>query len=175
MKIAYYIDCVWGIMLVWAHGLWGSPNGSKVTAIRESEIEVISPDFNEMELVDRVELLKETIDVGDVVLAGSSWGGLACALTAQEKPEKLRGLLLLAPALHYPEHPNDVPEKLIAPDNVPVTIIHSTTDDIVPISASKDYIERSGNNVQLIEVEDNHVLEDSIELIISEAKKLLNG
>ncbi len=174
MKIAYYIDCVWGIMLVWAHGLWGSPNGSKVTAIRESGIEVISPDFNEMELVDRVELLKETIDVGDVVLAGSSWGGLACALTAQEKPEKLRGLLLLAPALHYPEHPNDVPEKLIAPDNVPVTIIHSTTDDIVPISASKDYIERSGNNVQLIEVEDNHVLEDSIELIISEAKKLIN-
>ena len=113
-------------MLVWAHGLWGSPNGSKVTAIRESGIEVISPDFNEMELVDRVELLKKTIDIGDIVLAGSSWGGLACALTAQEKPEKLRGLLLLAPALHYPEPPNDNPEELVAPDSVPVTIIHST-------------------------------------------------
>ena len=162
-------------MLVWAHGLWGSPNGSKVTAIRESGIEVISPDFNEMELIDRVELLKETIGIGNVVLAGSSWGGLACALTAMQIPEKLKGLLLLAPALHYPESPNDEPEKLIAPDSVPVTIIHSTTDDIVPISASKNYIERSGNNVQLIEVEDNHVLEDSIELIISEAKKLLNG
>ncbi|SVA39286.1 uncharacterized protein METZ01_LOCUS92140 [marine metagenome] len=162
-------------MLVWAHGLWGSPNGSKVTAIRESGIEVISPDFNEMELIDRVELLKETIEIGNVVLAGSSWGGLACALTAMQIPEKLKGLLLLAPALHYPESPNDEPEKLIAPDSVPVTIIHSTTDDIVPISASKNYIERSGNNVQLIEVEDNHVLEDSIELIISEAKKLLNG
>lgn len=161
-------------MLVWAHGLWGSPNGSKVTAIRESGIEVISPDFNEMELIDRVELLKETIEIGNVVLAGSSWGGLACALTAMQIPEKLKGLLLLAPALHYPESPNDEPEKLIAPDNVPVTIIHSTTDDIVPISASKNYIERSGNNVQLIEVEDNHVLENSIELIISEAKKLLN-
>ena len=161
-------------MLVWAHGLWGSPNGSKVTAIRESGIEVISPDFNEMELADRVELLEKTIEIGDVVLAGSSWGGLACALTAQKKPEKLKGLLLLAPALHYPESPNDEPEKLIAPDSVPVTIIHSTTDDIVPISASKNYIERSGNNVQLIEVEDNHVLENSIELIISEAKKLLN-
>lgn len=162
-------------MLVWAHGLWGSPNGSKVTAIRESGIEVISPDFNEMELIDRVELLKETIEIGNVVLAGSSWGGLACALTAMQIPEKLKGLLLLAPALHYPESPNDEPEKLIAPDSVPVTIIHSTTDDIVPISASKNYIERSGNNVQLIEVEDNHVLENSIELIISEAKKLLNG
>ena len=161
-------------MLVWAHGLWGSPNGSKVTAIRESGIEVISPDFNEMELIDRVELLKETIEIGNVVLAGSSWGGLACALTAIQIPEKLKGLLLLAPALHYPESPNDEPEKLIAPDSVPVTIIHSTTDDIAPISASKNYIERSGNNVQLIEVEDNHVLENSIELIISEAKKLLN-
>ena len=161
-------------MLVWAHGLWGSPNGSKVTAIRESGIEVISPDFNEMELIDRVELLKETIEIGNVVLAGSSWGGLACALTAIQIPEKVKGLLLLAPALHYPESPNDEPEKLIAPDSVPVTIIHSTTDDIVPISASKNYIERSGNNVQLIEVEDNHVLENSIELIISEAKKLLN-
>jgi NMD protein affecting ribosome stability and mRNA decay len=56
-----------------------------------------------------------------------------------------------------------------------VTIIHSITDDIVPVSASKNYVERSGNNVQLIEVEDSHVLKKSIELIISEAKKLLNG
>ena len=154
--------------------MWGSPNGSKVTAVRESGIEVISPDFNEMELVDRVELLEKTIEIGDVVLAGSSWGGLACALTAQKKPDKLKGLLLLAPALHYPEPPNDNPDKLIAPDGIPVTIIHSKTDDIVPISASKDYVKRSGNNVNLIVVEDSHVLENSIELIISEANKLLN-
>ena len=161
-------------MLVWAHGLWGSPNGSKVTAVRESGIEVISPDFNEMELVDRVELLEKTIEVGGVILAGSSWGGLACALTAQKKPDKLKGLLLLAPALHYPQSPNNNPDNLIAPDGIPVTIIHSKTDDIVPISASKDYAKRSGNNVNLIVVEDSHVLENSIELIISEAKKLLN-
>lgn len=82
--------------------------------------------------------------------------------------------MLLAPALHYPEPPNDNPENLIAPENIPVTIIHSTTDDIVPISASKDYLERSKENVKLIEVEDSHVLENSIELIISETKKLLN-
>ena len=161
-------------MLVWAHGLWGSPNGSKITAIRGSGIEAIAPDFNEMELVDRVELIEKTIESGNFVLAGSSWGGLACALAAQRKPTKIKGLLLLAPALHYPEHPNDKPGNLIAPENIPVTIIHSTTDDIVPISASKDYLERSKENVKLIEVEDNHVLENSIELIISESKKLLN-
>ena len=161
-------------MLVWAHGLWGSPNGSKITTIRESGIEAISPDFNEMELIDRVELIEKTIENGNFVLAGSSWGGLACALAAQRKPTKIKGLMLLAPALHYPEPPNDNPENLIAPKNIPVTIIHSTTDDIVPISASKDYLERSKENVKLIEVEDSHVLENSIELIISETKKLLN-
>jgi predicted alpha/beta hydrolase family esterase len=161
-------------MLIWAHGLWGSPNGSKITAIRDSGIEVISHDFNDMELIDRVELLEKTMEVGNVVLAGSSWGGLACALAAQRKSDKLKGLLLLAPALHYPEPPNNNPEDLIAPKEIAVTIIHSIEDDIVPISASKDYIERSGNNIKLIEVNDNHVLENSIELIIFEAKKLLN-
>ena len=160
-------------MLIWAHGLWGSPNGSKITAIRDSGIEVISHDFNGMELIDRVELLEKTMEIGDVVLAGSSWGGLASALAAQRRPEKLKGLLLLAPALHYPEPPNDRPENLVAPSKIPITIIHSIEDDIVPISASKDYIERSGDNIKLIEVKDNHVLENSIELIISEAKILL--
>ena len=121
-----------------------------------------------------IELIEKIIESGDFVLAGSSWGGLACALAAQRKPTKIKGLLLLAPALHYPEHPNNNPENLIAPENIPVIIIHSTTDDIVPISASKDYLERSKENVKLIEVDDNHVLENSIELIISETKKLLN-
>ena len=161
-------------MLIWAHGLWGSPNGSKITAIRESGIEVNSPDFNNLELDERVNILNELVSKEEVVLAGSSYGGLACALVAQQQPKQIKGMLLLAPALHLPEAPNNVPENLIAPENIPVIIIHSTTDDIVPISASKDYLERSKENVKLIEVDDNHVLENSIELIISEFKKLLN-
>ena len=161
-------------MFIWAHGLWGSPNGSKITAIRESGIEVNSPDFNNMELDERVDTLNELVSKEEVILAGSSYGGLACALVAQQQPKQIKGMLLLAPALHLPEAPNNVPENLIAPENIPVIIIHSTTDDIVPISASKDYLERSKENVKLIEVDDNHVLENSIELIISEFKKLLN-
>ncbi|MAJ50236.1 MAG: hypothetical protein CMB82_01310, partial [Flammeovirgaceae bacterium] len=125
-------------MLIWAHGLWGSPNGSKVTAIRESGIEVISPDFNNMELEERIEILNELVSKEEVVLAGSSYGGLACALVAQQQPKQVKGMLLLAPALHLPESPNDDPEKLIAPNNFPISIIHSVTDEIVPVSASKD-------------------------------------
>ena len=161
-------------MLIWAHGLWGSPNGSKVTAIRESGIEVNSPDFNNMELDERVDILNELVSKEEVVLAGSSYGGLACALVAQQQPKQVKGMLLLAPALHLPESPNDDPEKLIAPNNFPISIIHSVTDEIVPVSASKDYIKRSGNNLRLIEVEDSHVLENSFSIIISELNKLIN-
>jgi len=161
-------------MLIWAHGLWGSPNGSKITAIRESGIEVNSPDFNNMELDERVDILNELVSKEEVVLAGSSYGGLACALVAQQQPKQVKGMLLLAPALHLPESPNDDPEKLIAPNNFPISIIHSVTDEIVPVSASKDYIKRSGNNLRLIEVEDSHVLENSFSLIISELNKLIN-
>ena len=161
-------------MLIWAHGLWGSPNGSKITAIRESGIEVVSPDFNNMELEERVEILNNLVAKEKMVLAGSSYGGLACALVAQQYPEQIKGMLLLAPALHLPESPNDDPEKLIAPNDFPIKIIHSVTDEIVPISASKDYIERSGNNLRLIEVEDSHVLENSFSIIISELNKLVN-
>ncbi len=161
-------------MLIWAHGLWGSPNGSKITAIRESGIEVLSPDFNNIELEERVEILNNLVAKEKVVLAGSSYGGLACALVAQQQPEQVKGMLLLAPALHLPESPNDDPEKLIAPNNFPISIIHSVNDEIVPVSASKDYIERSGNNLRLIEVEDSHVLENSFSIIISELNKLID-
>ena len=161
-------------MIIWAHGLWGNPNGSKVTAIRNSGIKINSPDFNNMELGERVEVLDNLVSNGDVTLVGSSYGGLACALVAQKYPENVNGMLLLAPALHLPESPNDETEELVAPTNFPITIIHSFTDEIVPISASKDYIKRSGNNLRLIEVEDSHVLENSFTLIISELSKLIN-
>ena len=126
-----------------------------------------------MELDERVDVLNELVSKEEVVLAGSSYGGLACALVAQQQPKQVKGLLLLAPALHLPESPNNIPENLVAPDDLPITIIHSTTDEIVPISASHDYIGRSENMISLIEVEDSHVLENSIELIILETKKLL--
>ena len=121
-----------------------------------------------------MEILNNLVAKEKVVLAGSSYGGLACALVAQQQPEQVKGMLLLAPALHLPESPNDDPEKLIAPNNFPISIIHSVNDEIVPVSASKDYIERSGNNLRLIEVEDSHVLENSFSIIISELNKLID-
>ena len=44
-------------MIIFAHGMEGSPNGSKIRSLREAGFEVLAPDFQGMALADRVDLL----------------------------------------------------------------------------------------------------------------------
>ena len=46
-------------MIIFAHGLEGSPNGSKIRALREAGFDVIAPDFQGMVLAERVILLQQ--------------------------------------------------------------------------------------------------------------------
>ena len=45
------------IMIIFAHGLEGSPNGSKIQALRNAGFDVNAPDFQGMDLAQRVHLL----------------------------------------------------------------------------------------------------------------------
>ena len=45
-------------MIIFAHGLEGSPNGSKIRALRGAGFDVIAPDFKEW-LAERVDLLQQ--------------------------------------------------------------------------------------------------------------------
>ena len=64
-------------MIIFAHGLEGSPNGSKIRALRGAGFEVIAPDFQGMALAERVDLLQQVCKniESKPVLAGSSYGG----------------------------------------------------------------------------------------------------
>ena len=46
-------------MIIFAHGLEGTPNGSKIQALRASGFEVLAPDFQGMVLNERVALLEK--------------------------------------------------------------------------------------------------------------------
>ena len=46
-------------MIIFAHGLEGSPNGSKIRALRNAGFDVVAPDFQGMVLAERVDLLHE--------------------------------------------------------------------------------------------------------------------
>jgi pimeloyl-ACP methyl ester carboxylesterase len=157
-------------MLVFAHGLEGSPEGKKVRAMRAAGLEVHAPDFRQLVLAERVDLLTQRTSAGGVLLCGSSYGGVASALVAARHPERFRGLVLLAPALLNAEPPND-PDTLAAPA-IPTVIVHGTRDTVCELDGSRAYQRRSGDHVRLIEVDDGHRLEGSLDLIVRELQAL---
>ena len=165
-------------MIIFAHGLEGSPNGSKIRALRNAGFDVVAPDFQGMNLAERVDLLEEICleyASQQPVLAGSSYGGLTAAIIAMRMPDIFRGLLLCAPALHLVEPPVDENTVLVAPNGLKTVIIHGLEDDIVPISCSIEYASRSSNEIVAFhQVNDGHRLAESHQEII-DAAQLLSG
>ena len=163
-------------MIIWAHGLEGSPQGAKVQALRAAGLVVHAPDGQGKVLQERlVDLVSLSAALADhrPVLAGSSYGGLAAAWLASQHPERFSGLLLCAPALHYREPP--VPDgPLRAPLGLPTQVLHGVHDAVVPVSASRAYAAQSPH-VHLIEVDDNHRLSASHARIVAMAEALLKG
>ncbi len=165
-------------MIIFAHGLEGTPNGSKIRALRNAGFEVNAPDFQGMNLAQRVNLLQRECEMYSEqkpILAGSSYGGLTAALVSIRMPDSFRGLLLCAPALHLVEPPVEEDTVLEAPKGLKTIIIHGVQDDIVPISCSVDYATRSGDDILAFhKVDDGHRLALSHQEIIR-AAQLLSG
>jgi alpha/beta superfamily hydrolase len=163
-------------MIIFAHGMEGTPNGSKIRSLREAGFEVLAPDFQGMNLEERVNLLQSVCEEHREhcpLLAGSSYGGLTASIIAMRMPGAFRGLLLCAPALHLEEPPIDDETVLVAPDGLKTAIIHGVDDDIVPISCSIEYAERSGKDIVVFNrVSDGHRLANSHKEIIRAARLL---
>jgi len=158
--------------IVFAHGLEGAPQGTKIAALRAAGLDIIAPDGRGLVLADRIHLLEAATRSGPVVLGGSSYGGLAAAWLAAQFPERFHALLLCAPALHWTEDPVEDPEALCAPPGLTTHILHGIRDDVVPLAASERYQARSGSHVTLEAVEDGHRLADSIDRLVAIARQL---
>ncbi len=158
--------------IVFVHGLEGSPSGAKIQALREAGFEVIAPDGRGLVLADRISLIEEAMGDEPVVLGGSSYGGLAAAWFAAAHPERITGLLLCAPALHWSEAPVDDPSALVAPAGIPTLVLHGRHDDVVPIDESRRYQSRSGTHVELLECDDGHRLHASLDALVAAAQRL---
>jgi predicted esterase len=163
-------------MILWAHGLEGSPEGTKVRLLRAAGFDLVAPDGRDLPLADRLDgLLAESARLASQrpVLAGSSYGGLACAWLAAQHPERFRGVLLLAPALQWSEPPVADAGALIAPPGLRVIVIHGTGDLVVPLRTSRSYVDRSGPDATMQEVEDGHPLIGSMPVIEAALHTLL--
>ena len=158
--------------LVFAHGLEGAPQGTKISALRAAGLNVVAPDGRGLPLAERIAGLEAATRDGGVVLGGSSYGGLAAAWLASQYPQRFLGLLLCAPALHHSEAPALHPDQIVIAPTIPTWILHGAHDDIVPIGVSQALQQRSGAHVTLEAVEDDHRLVSSIPRLVEIARAL---
>ena len=153
-------------MIVFCHGLESVPHGRKYHALVQGGLRVVAPDCRGKGLRERVDIIASAIaEHRPRVLVGSSFGGIAgllAALVAARDGIELHALLLCAPALQLPDPP-DVGVTRRCP--APTTIIHGTRDDVIPIDVSRAFARDHG--ARLIEVDDEHALPGSLDLIVA--------
>jgi alpha-beta hydrolase superfamily lysophospholipase len=158
--------------VLFCHGLESGPIGRKSEALRRAGLEVVAPDCRDMALAARLEVVEPALAGVDCpVVVGSSYGGLVAliaVLRARARDQAIGGLVLCAPALGLREPPADTVR--IVPPDVPTVVIHGTGDTVVPIDWSRTFAAVGG--VELIEVDDDHRLARSLDIIIAAVRAL---
>lgn len=149
------------------HGLESGPVGTKSTHLEEF-FEVNAPDFRDMDIWERLEKAERiTAGADDLVVVGSSYGGLLAALLYSKHPERFRGYVLMAPALARQAADNI--ERM--PENA--VVIHGVDDEVVPIEAVRDVC--AGYGLQIDAVDDDHRLHDSLDRMVQAVEDVLRG
>jgi len=119
-KIAYKMSGGKGPTLIWCGGLKSDMEGGKATHLHDWAIEegrsyirfdyyghgVSSGEFRNGTIsrwvADVIQIMDE-LTKGDVILIGSSMGGWASLLAALQRPDRVKGLILIAPAPDFTE------------------------------------------------------------------------
>jgi alpha-beta hydrolase superfamily lysophospholipase len=143
--------------LVFIHGLESTAQGTKGQYFRRHFPEMIIEDYTG-NFAERMRRLFEIlIGKKDLVLVGSSFGGLMAAQFAVQYEERVKKLILLAPALNLPEFSPNASRPL----NLPVIIYHGKDDNIVDPYIVKSIAGRTFCNLEHHLVDDDHSLHNT--------------
>jgi len=147
--------------LIFIHGLEGTSQGEKARLLRSIFPAILTPDFAGV-LEARLECLRNILgDERGWRMIGSSFGGLMAAIYACERPAQVEQLILLAPALLWPDFAASPP----APVDVPVIIYHGTQDKIIPMQPTRELANRIFRNLDFRTVDDDHGLYKTVHAI----------
>jgi pimeloyl-ACP methyl ester carboxylesterase len=147
--------------LIFIHGLLGNSRGVKATLLRGIFPDILTPDFSGS-LEERMAQLNRVLqDLGNWTIVGSSFGGLMGALYTCQNPEKVNRLVLLAPALIWPDFAIDPPQ----PIDVPVVVYQGSKDEHLPPQEVQRLAELVFKNLTFNMVDDDHGLYKTVHAI----------
>ena len=139
---------------VFIHGLESSGQGAKGVFFRERYPDMLVEDY-EGSFTARMEKLNRLLEGRkELILVGSSYGGLMAAVYAFDHPDQVRKMVLLAPALMLPEFVPYQGKRL----TLPVELYHGRQDDIVPPGLIKEIAANAYDNLTYHGVDDDHSL-----------------
>lgn len=139
---------------VFIHGLDSSSRGTKGTFFRARYPEMLLEDFTGP-LEARMARLEESLAGREnLILVGSSYGGLMAALFACRHATRVRRLILLAPALGHA----DFSPWYGTPLTIPVILYHGLLDTVVPPEPTRQIAERLFGSLESHLVDDDHDL-----------------
>jgi pimeloyl-ACP methyl ester carboxylesterase len=147
--------------LIFIHGLEGTSQGEKARLLRSLFPTILTPDFSGP-LEARLDSFRSILgEAKGWRMIGSSFGGLMAAIFTCQRPEQVEQLVLLAPALLWPDFAASPP----APVDVPVIIYHGTQDKIVPLQPTKELAQKVFHNLDFRIVDDDHGLYKTVHTI----------
>jgi pimeloyl-ACP methyl ester carboxylesterase len=139
---------------IFIHGLESSNKGTKSVFFREKFADMILPTFVGT-LPERLSRLDGVLSgKSDIRIVGSSFGGLMGALFAMENENRVKNLILLAPAIHIIQDAPVKPRKI----SIPVSIYHGTEDPVIPIEDVENVAGHYFPNLKFHKVRDDHFL-----------------
>jgi pimeloyl-ACP methyl ester carboxylesterase len=147
--------------LVFIHGLEGTSQGEKARLLRSIFPSILTPDFTGS-LQARMDALSTILgEEKGWRLIGSSFGGLMAAIFACQRPQQVERLVLLAPALLWPDFAASPPAAV----DTPVIIYHGTQDAIVPLQPTQELAHKVFRNLDFRIVNDDHGLYKTVHAI----------
>ncbi len=143
--------------IIFLHGLDSSGKGTKGRFFHTHFPHVLCPDFHGT-LDDRMAQLSDLCrDKADLMLIGSSFGGLMASLYALRFPEKTARLILLAPALNFGGFQPPA-EKI----QVKTRVIIGTKDTVTPPAKVIPLARQTFAHLHVDEMDDDHLLHESM-------------
>ena len=144
-------------MKIFIHGLESSGSGYKGRFFKKIFPDILCPDF-QGDFNVRMRKLKNILNnKKDILIIGSSYGGLMATKFAYDFPDKVKKLILLAPAIIF--------ENIITDEmkiNVSAVIYHGIKDNVVPLQETRKLAEKVFPVLNFIEVDDDHFLHKTI-------------
>ena len=141
-------------MKIFLHGLESSSKGAKATFLRDLYPDMEIPDFRGS-LSERMASTHAVLaGKKNIILIGSSFGGLMATIFAMENNDAVDRIVLLAPALNFPEFSRYTIHRI----DIPTWVIIGKDDAVTPAEKVVPMARKIFANLHYDEVDDDHML-----------------